>query len=83
MVSRTVGASEILKGGLAEGIIPQPEDPKEITARLLAMLERGRDPDFSLEARKLAEGYSWSMHFRKLDRFLKDTVEPSGCGAIS
>ena len=33
---------------------------------------------FFLEARKLAEGYSWSMHFRKLDRLLKDTVEPGG-----
>ena len=83
VVSRTVGASEILKGGLAEGIIPHPEDPKEMAATLLAMLERGRDPDFSLEARKLAEGYSWSMHFRKLDRFLKDTVEPGGCGTTS
>jgi len=83
VVSHTVGASEILKGRLAEGIIPHPENPNEISAGLLAMLERGRDASFSLEARKLAEGYSWSKHFKKLDRFLKDTVEQSGCASTS
>lgn len=83
VVSRTVGASEILKGGLAEGIIPHPEDPKEMAAKLLAMLERGRDADFSLEARNLAEGYSWSKHFQKLDRFLQNIVEQGGCESTS
>lgn len=83
LVSRTVGASEILKGRLAEGIIPHPEDPNAMAGRLLAMLERGRDSSFSLEARKLAEEYSWSKHFKKLDRFLKDIVEQSGCASTS
>jgi len=78
VVSRTVGASEVLKGRLAEGIISHPEDPKEMTAKLLTMLERGRDASFSLEARKLAEGYSWSEHFRKVDSFLKSIVEQDG-----
>jgi UDP-glucose:(heptosyl)LPS alpha-1,3-glucosyltransferase len=80
VVSPVVGASEILKGGLAEGIIAHPEDPKEMAAKLLTMLERGRDPDSSVAARKLAEGYSWSNHFKKLEGFLKDLVE-QGCGS--
>jgi UDP-glucose:(heptosyl)LPS alpha-1,3-glucosyltransferase len=83
VVSRTVGASEILKGRLAEGIISHSEDPKEMTAKLLAMLERGRDASFSLEARKLAEGYSWSEHFRKVDSFLKSIVEQDGSVSTS
>ena len=83
VVSRTVGASEILKGRLAEGIISHPEDPKEMTGKLLTMLERGRDASFSLEARKLAEGYSWSEHFRKVDSFLKSIVEQDGSVSTS
>jgi UDP-glucose:(heptosyl)LPS alpha-1,3-glucosyltransferase len=56
VVSETVGASEILKGRPAEGIVAHPEDRKELAAKLVAMLDRGRNADFSLEARKLAEG---------------------------
>jgi UDP-glucose:(heptosyl)LPS alpha-1,3-glucosyltransferase len=83
VVSQTVGASEILKGRLAEGIISHPEDPNEMAAKLLAMVERGRDAGFSLEARKLAEGHSWSRHFRKLDNFLKSIIEQDGSVSTS
>ena len=75
VVSQVVGAAEILKGKLAEGIVFHPEDPKEMAAKLQSMLERGRNGEFSLEARKLAEGHSWSTHFSKLDMFLKEIVE--------
>ena len=75
VVSQVVGAAEILKGKLAEGIVFHPEDPKEMAAKVQSMLERGRNGEFSLEARKLAEGYSWSTHFSKLDVFLKEIVE--------
>ena len=81
VVSPTVGASEILEGRLAEGIIAHPEDPKEMAAKLLAMLERGSNPDFSRDARKLAEGYSWSNHFKKFESLLEDLVEQGGCGS--
>jgi len=83
VVSRTAGASEVLQGRLSEGIISRPEDPNEMTAKLLTMFERGRDASFSLEARKLAEGYSWSEHFRKLDIFLKSIVEQNGSVSTS
>lgn len=81
VVSQTVGASEILSGELKEGIITHPEDPKEMAAKLLAMLERGRNGDFSGAARQLAESYSWSNHFSKLESFLKDTVEHGVCAS--
>ncbi|HSE86269.1 MAG TPA: glycosyltransferase family 4 protein [Candidatus Binatia bacterium] len=78
VVSQVVGASEILKGKLADGIVVHPEDPKELVTKLLAMLERGRHKNFTLEARELAEAYSWSNHFSKLEIFLKETIEQNG-----
>ena len=83
VVSQVVGASEILKGKLADGIVVHPEDPKELVDKLLAMLERGRYPNFALEARELAEAYSWSNHFSKLEIFLKETIEQNGCPSSS
>lgn len=80
VVSQAVGAVEILKGRLAEGIVAHTEDPEEIAAKLWAMLERSRNSDFSMEARKLSEEYSWRNHFLKLDSFLKEIVEQDGCG---
>jgi hypothetical protein len=47
------------------------------------MLERGRYPNFALEARELAEAYSWSNHFSKLEIFLKETIEQNGCPSSS
>jgi hypothetical protein len=79
VVSPTVGASEILSGYLAEGIVAHPEDPEELAAKLLAMLERRRDPECAIEARRLGEDYSWKNHFRKLDTFIKGAFEQSGC----
>lgn len=82
VVSQVAGAAEILGGELAEGIIAHPEDPKEMAAKLLAMLERGRNGDLSRTARKVAKNYSWTKHFSKLDGFLKDIVE-QGVGPAS
>jgi UDP-glucose:(heptosyl)LPS alpha-1,3-glucosyltransferase len=79
VVSQNVGAAEVLKGELAEGIVAHPEDPEEITTRLVAMLQRSLDSSFSLAARNLGKEYSWRNHFRQLDRFLKQTVEQRHC----
>jgi UDP-glucose:(heptosyl)LPS alpha-1,3-glucosyltransferase len=79
VVSQNVGAAEVLKGELAEGIVAHPEDPEEITTRLVAMLQRSLDSSFSLAARKLGKEYSWRNHFTQLDRFLKQTVEQRRC----
>jgi UDP-glucose:(heptosyl)LPS alpha-1,3-glucosyltransferase len=83
VVSRAVGAGEVLKGGLAEGIILHPEDPREVEAKLVAMLERGRDPDFRMEARKIGEEYSWKNHFLKLQMLLQEIVERRHCESVS
>ena len=74
LVSRAVGAAEILDGRLTEGIVAHPEDPREVASKLLSMLALGRDGDLSVEARRLAEQYSWSRHFSSLEVFLKETL---------
>jgi UDP-glucose:(heptosyl)LPS alpha-1,3-glucosyltransferase len=74
LVSPAVGAAEILEGRLTEGIVSHPEDAQEMAAKLLWMLERGRDGDLSAEARGLAERYSWTKHFSRLEAFLQETI---------
>ena len=75
VVSQVVGSAEILKGKLAEGIVSHPEDSEEMATKLRSMLERSCNGEVSLEARKLAESYSWNNHFSKLNMFLKEIVE--------
>jgi UDP-glucose:(heptosyl)LPS alpha-1,3-glucosyltransferase len=83
VVSQTVGAAELLKGELAQGIVSHPEDPKELAVALGSMLERGQHPEFSLKARRVGEAYSWPNHFAKLDRWLKEIVEQGDCVSSS
>jgi hypothetical protein len=49
-----------------------------MASKLLSMLELGRDRDLSAEARKLAERYSWTKHFSRLEAFLKETITEDG-----
>jgi len=83
VVSKTVGAAEVLEGGLGEGIILHPDDPHEMEAKLVAMLERSRNSDFRAEARKLGEEYSWKNHFSKLQIFLQEVVERRHCESFT
>jgi len=83
VVSKTVGAAEVLEGGLGEGIILHPDDPQEMEAKLVAMLERSRNSDFRAEARKLGEEYSWKNHFSKLQIFLQEVVERRHCESFT
>ena len=83
VVSHAVGAAEVLKGSLAEGIVAHPEDPLEMETKLLAMLERSRNPGVQQEARKLAEEYSWKNHFFKLQFFLEELVQQDHRGCSS
>jgi UDP-glucose:(heptosyl)LPS alpha-1,3-glucosyltransferase len=75
VVSRRAGASEILTGSLAAGIVDNPEHREEIEKRLLGSLARSRDADLALEARRLAETYSWKNHFRRLEALLTDVKQ--------
>jgi UDP-glucose:(heptosyl)LPS alpha-1,3-glucosyltransferase len=83
VLSQTVGASEVLTGGLADGIVADPEDPEKLAAKLLVMLERSRDTEFRLEAKRLSEAYSWKSHFLELNAFLREVVAQRDCRSPS
>jgi len=70
LVSREVGAAELLTGNLADGIVDRFDDREEIIGKLSDLLERAGDPSLAVEARRLAESFSWERHFRRLEALL-------------
>ena len=69
-VSRNVGAAELLQGSLLEGVIDHPDDPNELAAKFLRMIDKSSDPAVRLQARQIGEAHSWEKHFRDLDGIL-------------
>jgi len=70
IVSRNVGAAELLAGQLREGIIEQPENRRELSDKLVTLLDKSRNPALQHQARKIGESYSWENHFREFDAIL-------------
>jgi UDP-glucose:(heptosyl)LPS alpha-1,3-glucosyltransferase len=70
LVSKEVGAAEVLTGDLAEGILTAPDDPAEIETKIHRLLSAERWPSLSEQARRLGETYSWKNHFRNFERQL-------------
>ncbi len=75
LVSRDVGAAEVLKGTLLDGIVDRPDQPSELQGRLLRMLDKAHDTAVAKEARQIGETYSWDEHFRKLEMILLETCD--------
>jgi UDP-glucose:(heptosyl)LPS alpha-1,3-glucosyltransferase len=80
MVSRDVGAAEILRGPLSAGIVDRPDDETALEETLLLLLAKSNDPVWRSQARSLAEAYSWENHFRTLEALLRESVQ-NGSGA--
>ncbi len=72
VVSRAVGAAEILNGNLAEGILVRPDDSKELAAKLVSLSARSAAPELRREARFVAEAHSWERHFHGLNVLLHE-----------
>jgi UDP-glucose:(heptosyl)LPS alpha-1,3-glucosyltransferase len=75
LVSREVGAAEVLSGALLQGIVDKPEDPVELEGKLVALLEHAADPEVKAAATLTAARFSWQNHFRKLEQFLAKVAE--------
>jgi UDP-glucose:(heptosyl)LPS alpha-1,3-glucosyltransferase len=78
LVNREVGAAELLKGALLDGIVDRLDEPRELEAKLLRMLDKAHDAAVTKEARQIGETYSWDEHFRRLEIILLET-----CGALT
>lgn len=70
LVSRNVGAAEVLEGRLANGIVDEPDKPEKLAAKILSFLAKNADGALVHEARKIGERYSWKNHFRRLEALL-------------
>ena len=83
LVSGTVGAAEVLTGELEQGILTCPDDPLEVEARVLALLDPKRWQFISEQARRLGERYSWKNHFRELESCLAEVAGRERRGAVA
>jgi len=72
VVSRNVGAAELLTGRLLEGIIDQPDHTDELAEKLLSLLAKAKQSALRHQARQIGETYSWDNHFRAFDAILLD-----------
>ena len=81
LVSRAVGAAEILSGSLAGGIVERPDDALEISTKLVSLLGKAGETALRQEARSIAEGYSWERHFHALEALLRE-VKTSPVGRV-
>ena len=81
LVSRDVGAGEIIHGPLAAGRV-DAATPEALENKLLFLLEKSNEPGCIREARELAEQYSWDKHFRKLEALLQKSCRtPTGASS--
>jgi UDP-glucose:(heptosyl)LPS alpha-1,3-glucosyltransferase len=79
LVSRDVGAAEIIHGPLVQGIVDRVEDLRELEEKLLSLLAASRDPNWIREARQIGERHSWENHFKKIEAVLLEACRvPSG-----
>jgi len=70
LTTMAVGAAELLAGELREGILVNPDDPRELQDKILAMVDHRRWSYLTSKARELGERWSWSKHFLELERVL-------------
>jgi UDP-glucose:(heptosyl)LPS alpha-1,3-glucosyltransferase len=75
LVSRQVGASEVLSGAMEECFLVSPDDPVAVESQIRALLDTGRWSDLSQRARTIGERYSWNNHFQELERRLLEVAE--------
>ncbi len=78
LVSREVGAAEIIQGPLAQGIVEQPDDLGEWETKLLGLLALARDPSSIVAAREIGEKHSWENHFKRFEAVVLETGRVAG-----
>jgi len=83
LVSQETGAAELLTGNLAGGIVNRLDDREEMVGKLVRLLERAGDPSLAVEARRLAESFSWEQHFRRLEALLLEVCSRHRREALS
>jgi UDP-glucose:(heptosyl)LPS alpha-1,3-glucosyltransferase len=72
IVTRGVGAAEVLQGDLGQGIVDDPDDAAELVHKITVQLRDAQQPGYREKARRLGEGFSWRSHFQRLESVLME-----------
>jgi len=83
LLSRDVGAVDLLEGRLLSGIVDRPDDPDNLAAKLLGLLASAKGPKFRQEAREVGEAHSWERHFQKLETLLLEARRPPSIASVA
>jgi hypothetical protein len=66
-----------VNGLLCEGILSDPDDPAELKAKILRMLDPRRWPCLAREARQTAARNTWDHYFDQLENILLECSRQS------
>lgn len=66
ITTKLSGASEIIKNGTHGFAVERPENTDEIAERLAYLMDKEVNRKMSIEARKLAESFSFEKHIKKM-----------------
>jgi UDP-glucose:(heptosyl)LPS alpha-1,3-glucosyltransferase len=67
-----VGPTDKMEGGLTAGILTNPDDPEELRTKILEFLNPERWPSLSVEARRVAEKFSWERYLDEVEGCLRE-----------
>ncbi len=83
VVSRNVGAAELLTDSLAAGIVDEANDGAAWEVTLERALRSCGCVETGKEARRIAESHSWNNHFRQFEACLAEVCRRGSGGSIS
>jgi UDP-glucose:(heptosyl)LPS alpha-1,3-glucosyltransferase len=72
-----VGAMDQVEGELRDGILINPDDPRELKTKILRLLEPTRWSSLSRKARQMAEKYTWTAYLDEIEKSLYDCCHKS------
>ena len=80
LVSRAVGAAQVIRGSSAGSIVERPNDRDELLVKLVSLLSKAGEEALRQEARRIGEAYSGERHFHLLDELLRELrASPVDC----
>ena len=77
ITTRLSGASEIIQEGVQGFIIDKPEDINILAEKITIIMDRDKNIRMGLEARRLAENFSFGVHIKKTLKLYQSLLSPS------
>lgn len=74
ITTKLSGASEIIKDGIQGFIVDKPEDIEIIAQKIRFLMDKNENRKMGLEARKLAENFSFEVHIKRTMNLYKTII---------